>query len=68
MEPIGVKAMVDCDYEYRYERKKAKPIKMCSECYCDLYPGDKVFVIGNKIYCDENNFYNSNIYINKKWF
>ena len=45
--------MVDCDYEYRYERKKAKPIKICSECYCDLYEGEKVNVIGNKIYCDD---------------
>ena len=45
--------MVDCDYEYRYERKKAKPIKICSECYCDLYAGEKVYVIGNKVYCED---------------
>ena len=49
----SVRAMIESDYDYRYERKKAKPIKMCNECHCDLYAGEKVFVIGNKVYCDD---------------
>ena len=53
MEPIEVIKMIESDYDYRYERKKAKPIKMCNECYCDLYIGEKVYVIGNKVYCED---------------
>ena len=45
--------MIESDYDYRYERKEVKPIKMCSECYCDLYIGEKVYVIGNKVYCED---------------
>lgn len=43
----------DCCYDYRYERDKVKPVRECAECGTGLYEGDKAFVIGNKIYCDD---------------
>ena len=45
--------MIESDYDYRYERKEVKPIRECTECGTSLYEGDRVFVIGNKIYCDD---------------
>lgn len=43
----------DTMYDQRYERRKAKPLKECTECECDLYEGETVYIIGNKIFCED---------------
>lgn len=49
----AIRIMIESDYDYRYERKEVKPIRECTECGTGLYEGDRVFVIGNKIYCND---------------
>ena len=40
-------------YDYRHERDKAKKVRNCKDCNCDLYEGEEVFAIGNYVYCDD---------------
>lgn len=40
-------------YDYRPSREKAKKVTECTECGCDLYEGDEVFIVANSIYCDD---------------
>lgn len=40
-------------YSYRHERDKAKKVRTCKECNCDLYAGEEVFVIGDYVYCED---------------
>ena len=45
--------MIESDYDYRYEREKAKLIATCDCCKQDMFEGDKAYIVDNKIYCDD---------------
>lgn len=40
-------------YDYRYSREEPKVARECTECSEELYYGEEVYVIGEKVYCED---------------
>lgn len=45
--------MLDCDYNYRYERQKAREMYKCCSCSYMIHEGEDYYEINEAIFCED---------------